>query len=246
MRILLYTGKGGVGVTTVAAATALTCAERGARTLLLSADAGPALATILGRPVGGAPLPVADGLWAQRADVAYEERTSWQGLGAWLQEVLAWRAVAAAPVAELSLLPGVDSVLTLDLLARHAEEARYDVLVVDGAPSDIMLTLLNLVELAGTMPDIAPERARSTLDLVGRLARPYLARLTAAPLPDDALLDRLRAALARLLNLRATLLDGGPLTVRLVLTAEQAVRADTHRRFTALHLHGFQIGRAHV
>src|SRR5438128_11960290 len=105
-RIIVYTGKGGVGKTSVAAATALLCAERGQRTLVISTDIAHSLADSFDLPLGGEPTPVAENLWGQEADVYYNVRRYWRTVQRYVQSVFKWRGLAAVLAGQLTGLAG--------------------------------------------------------------------------------------------------------------------------------------------
>src|SRR5262245_57598414 len=143
MRILVYTGKGGVGKTSVAAATAVQLAASGQRTLVLSTDAAHSLADSLDRPLGPDPVAVADRLWGQEVDSLREAERSWGAVQRWLTSVLHWADVADVNSEELLVFPGLEELLSLMQILRHAREGHYDVLVVDCAPTGEALRLLS-------------------------------------------------------------------------------------------------------
>ena len=106
MRIILYTGKGGVGKTSVSAATAVRAAQRGYRTLVMSTDLAHSLADSLDVPLGPEPVEVAPNLWAQETDVYHNLRTHWGSIQEWLRSLIAWRQVDDIVADEVSVLPG--------------------------------------------------------------------------------------------------------------------------------------------
>ena len=143
MRILLFTGKGGVGKTTTAAATALACADRGARTLVLSTDPAHSLADAFDLTLGTQPTVVAPGLWGQQLDATERMEESWGDIQAWLQDVFAWAGLDAVEAEELAVLPGLDEIFALADLKAHASSGEWDVIVVDCAPTAETLRLLS-------------------------------------------------------------------------------------------------------
>ena len=147
MRVLLFTGKGGVGKTTTAAATALQCAERGARTIVLSTDPAHSLADAFDLDLGSTPTPVVDGLWGQQLDAQERMEESWQDIQAYLREVFAWAGVEGLEAEELSVIPGLDEVFSLSDIKTYADSGEWDVIVVDCAPTAETIRFLSLPDI---------------------------------------------------------------------------------------------------
>src|ERR1044071_3312861 len=147
-RIILYTGKGGVGKTSVAAATARRCAATGARTLVLSTDPAHSLAESLQTPVGAEPTDAGDGVWAQQVQAQDELERNWSAAQEWLGGVLAERGVERIAAEELTVPPGADELFSLLQLKRHAESGDWDAIVVDCAPTGETLRLLSFPDAA--------------------------------------------------------------------------------------------------
>jgi arsenite/tail-anchored protein-transporting ATPase len=235
MRVLLFTGKGGVGKTTAAAATAALAARRGLKTLLVTTDAAGTLPEVLGAPVGAEPTEVADGLAARQVDTRALLAARWDTVQGYLLRVLDPDGDDAVAAEELTVLPGAEEVLALLALRDAAAEGRWDVLVCDCAPTGETLRLLALPESLPWYLD----RLLGTDRRLARVLRPVLGH-AGVPLPDTGVLeavDRLRADLA---DARA-LLTGPDASVRLVLTPESAVVAEARRAHTALALHGYRV-----
>lgn len=237
MRVLLYTGKGGVGKTSVAAATALRCAALGSRTLVVSTDSAHSLADAFDAPCGPAPSRLDDRLWATQIDIERETASHWGALEGWLRSVLSARGLDPVLAAELAALPGMGELVGLLALVDHAESGDFDVLVVDCAPTAETLRLL-------MFPDVARLWLDRAMPLDGWLARgvrPLLARLRGVPPPDDGVFDSLQDLLGRLTRARETLADADVTSVRLVLTPDRVVIAESQRLATALSLYGYPV-----
>jgi len=146
-RVLLFTGKGGVGKTTAAAATALRCADRNLRTLVLSTDPAHSLADAFDVTLGPLAAPVVSNLWGQQLDAQDRLEDAWYEIQAWLLEVMAWAGVDAVEAEELAMVPGLDEVFALADIRRHASSGEWDVVVVDCAPTAETLRLLSLPEV---------------------------------------------------------------------------------------------------
>ena len=143
-RILLFTGKGGVGKTTCAAATALRAAEMGYRTLVLSSDPAHSLADALDRPLGPEPELVAPNLWAQEVDLYYSMKKYWGNMRELMLTVFRWQGVDAVAAEEMAALPGMNEGSVLLWLEQFYRSGDYDLIVVDSAPTGETLTLLTL------------------------------------------------------------------------------------------------------
>ena len=237
MRILLTTGKGGVGKTSVAAATALRCADAGLRTLVLSTDPAHSLADALDVPIGARPTPVEAGLDAVQLDAQQHLEDNWREIRAYLVALLRWSGIGEVEAEELAVLPGLEEVLSLIDLLQHAESGAYDVLVVDCAPTAETLRLLSLPDALGWyMERVFPIERK-----VARALRPVLGRMTTMPLPEDALMGAAERLYRNLERVRELLVDPEVTTVRLVVNAEKVVVAEALRTATYLGLFGYAI-----
>ncbi len=244
MRILLFTGKGGVGKTTLAAGTAALSARSGRRTLVLSTDAAHSLADALDVPRGlrassatlREPTRVARGLWVQQVDAQHRFEQSWAEIQRYLLSVLDVAGVDPVAAEELTVLPGAEEVLALLELRLHAASRRWDVVVVDCAPTAETLRLLALPEALGWyMQRVFPVERR-----VVKALRPVLSRAAGVPMPGDSVFDALERLHAELDEVRA-LLTSPETSVRLVLTPESLVLAEARRSYTTLSLFGYRV-----
>ena len=236
LRTLLFTGKGGVGKTTAAAATATVTAARGLRTLVLSTDSAHSLADAFGVSVGGEPTQLADRLHIQQVDAQERFESAWSEVQGYLRSVLDSAGVDPIAAEELTVLPGAEEVLALLELRSQARSGRWDVLVVDCAPTAETLRLLALPEALGWyMERILPAERR-----VVRLLRPMLTRASGVPMPRDSVFDAVERLHADLAEVRTLLTDPGA-SVRLVLTPEAVVLAEARRTLTSLSLYGYRV-----
>jgi arsenite-transporting ATPase len=237
VRIVLITGKGGVGKTTVAAATALHAAQRGHRTLVLSTDVAHSLADVLDVQLGHEPVQVAPHLQAQQLDGRRRLEDSWSDIREYLVELLGWAGADAIDAAELASLPGLDEVFALENLRDHALSGEYDLLVVDCAPTAETLRLLALPEILEWYLD----RVFPTHRRLAKLTRPVLRRATSMPLADDRLFESFARFTQRLDGVKDLLADRSTTSVRLVTTPEQVVIAETRRTYAYLSLFGYAV-----
>jgi arsenite-transporting ATPase len=237
VRIVLVTGKGGVGKTTVAAATAIQAAQRGHRTLVLSTDVAHSLGDVLDTPLGHEVATVAPRLDAQQLDGRRRLEESWAEIRGYLVQLLGWAGADAIDAAELASLPGLEEVFALENLRDHARSGAYDLLVVDCAPTAETLRLLALPEILEWYLD----RVFPTHRRLARLTRPLLRRATSMPLADDALFESFSRFTERLDGVKELLADQATTSVRLVTTAEQVVVAETRRTYAYLSLFGYGV-----
>jgi arsenite-transporting ATPase len=234
-RILVYTGKGGVGKTSVAAATAVACADRGYRTIVLSTDIAHSLGDAFDRQLGPTPLEIAPNLWAQESDVFFNVSRYWGRIQAYAASVLRWRGLDEVMAEEMTVLPGMDEVGSLLWIADHHDSGLYDVVVVDAAPTGETLRLLSLPEAARWwMEKIEPLGRRIT-----KLAGPLVQRVVGMPMPGDDVFNAGEELFARLEHMHNLLTDHDKTSVRVVLTLEQVVIAEAQRSFTYFHLYGY-------
>ena len=236
MRVLLLTGKGGVGKSTVAAGTAALAAASGLRTLVLSTDAAHSLGDAFGTPVGPEPTEVAERLHVQQVDAQLRFEQSWAEIQGYLLSVLDVAGVDPVAAEEMTVIPGAEEVLALLERRVHARSGRWDVVVVDCAPTAETLRLLALPEALGWyMERVFPVERR-----VVKALRPVLTRAAGVPMPEDSVFDAVERLHGELDEVRA-LLTGPDASVRLVLTPEAVVLAEARRSFTTLSLFGYRV-----
>ncbi len=236
VRILFYTGKGGVGKTSVAAATAVRAAELGYRTVILSTDLAHSLADSLDVPLGPEPVPVAHNLWGQETDIYHNIQTHWGAVQEWLNALMLWQGGVDSLVAdELTVLPGMDELANLLWINRHRESGQYDVIVVDAAPTGETLRLLSFPDVARWwMERIFPVQRRAM-----GVARPLLSAFIDMPLPTDQVYDTIQKLFAELDRLHRMLIDPTLTSLRLVLNPEKMVVAEAQRTHTYFQLFGY-------
>jgi arsenite-transporting ATPase len=234
-RTILITGKGGVGKTSVAAATARRCAAAGQDTIVLSTDPAHSLADALGRSLGSEPERVGPRLWAQQVCAQEEMERNWAAVQAWLRPLLVERGVDRISAEELTVPPGLDELFSLLALKRHHEEARFAVVVVDCAPTGETLRLLSF-------PDVARWWLEKVFPQQGSLmaaARPLARAVLDVSLPGDEVLDDVGRLVRGLIAMHEILRDTERATVRLVMTPDRMVVDEARRTFTYLNLYGY-------
>ena len=237
MRIILFTGKGGVGKTTIASATALRIAATGLKTLIMSTDPAHSLSDAFDTELGEEAVEVAPNLWAEQLDPQRQLEDSWQDIQKHVMKVLNWAGVNEIESEELALIPGLDEVFSLADVKRHHDEAVYDTLIVDCAPTGETLRLLSLPDvLSWYMERIFPVERR-----VMGVLRPVAKRVTTLPLPGVEVYDAVRRFYDRLDGVRRILTDGAVTSVRLVVNPERMVIAEAKRTYTYLNLFGYRV-----
>jgi arsenite-transporting ATPase len=235
-RTILYTGKGGVGKTSVAAATARRCAAAGLRTLAFSTDAAHSLAESFAlSPVpGGEPRPVAHNLSVLEVDAQAELTRHWAGVQAWLGGMLAERGIDRIAAEELTVLPGMDEVFALLRLRELHDSGDWDAIIVDCAPTGETLRMLSFPEIAGWWLERAVPLERQLL-----AAAPLAQALLSIPMPGTAVFADLQKLSENLLAMNALLRDHRHTSVRLVMTPDRMVVGEAMRTFTYLNLYGY-------
>ena len=234
-RILLYTGKGGVGKTSTAAATALACADRGYRTMVLSTDIAHSLGDVFGVSLGPEAREIAPKLWGQESDVYHNVSRYWGRIQEYAASVLRWRGLDDVLAEEMTVLPGMDEVGSLLWIADHHDSGLYDVIVVDAAPTGETLRLLSLPEAVKWWMEKVEPIGRK----ISRLTGPIVNRVVGLPMPSDEVFDAGEELFARLEHMRALLADPEKTSVRVVLTLEQVVIKEAQRAFTYFHLYAY-------
>ncbi|MCW2539759.1 MAG: Arsenite efflux ATP-binding protein ArsA [Frankiales bacterium] len=237
MRIILFTGKGGVGKSTTAAATAIRLADRGVKTLIVSTDGAHSLGDAFGRPLGDEPTELLPGLAGAELQTQHRFEAAWQDVHRYLTSLLS-QDTDPITADELTVLPGIDEVLSLLAVRELAGNGRWDALVVDCAPTAETLRLLALPEaLNWYLQRVLPmQRA------LARGLRPMAALFGRAPAgPDTAVFDAVLRLSEGLAAVRAMLSDPQLTSIRLVTTPERMVVAETRRTFTALALYGYPV-----
>jgi arsenite-transporting ATPase len=234
-RTILYTGKGGVGKTSVAAATARRCAAAGARTLVISTDPAHSLADVLQAEVGGEPTKVAKRLRAQQVQAQDELEHHWSAVSEWLGSLLLERGVDRIAAEELTVPPGGDELFSLLVLKNHAESEDWDVIVVDCAPTGETLRLLSFPDAARWWLDKVLGREQSMLSAARPLARMFLD----VQLPDEKVVGEVQRLVGNLVAMHELLRDASRVSMRLVMTPDRMVVAEAMRTFTYLNLYGY-------
>jgi arsenite/tail-anchored protein-transporting ATPase len=234
-RTILYTGKGGVGKTSVAACTARACAAAGQRTLIISTDPAHSLSESLGASLGAEPSPVADRLWGQEVNAQEEMERHWSGVQEWLGDVFVERGVDQISAQELTVPPGMDELFSLLRLQAAHESPDWDTIIVDCAPTGETLRLLSF-------PDVARWWIEKVFPLERQIlaaARPLARSLLDIQLPSSAVFADIQRLSTNLIAMNEILRDRERCTVRLVMNPDKMVIGEAMRTFTYLNLYGY-------
>lgn len=234
-RTILYTGKGGVGKTSVAAATALACAKDGLRTVVMSTDPAHSLSDSLDTPLDAEPRAVTKNLFAQEVQANEEMERHWASVQDWLTELLAGRGLERITAEELTVPPGFDELFALLQIKEHHDGGEFDVVVVDCAPTGETLRLLSF-------PDVAKWWIEKVFPWERRLiaaARPIAKTFFDLPLPDAAVYNEIEGLVGNLVQMNEILRDRKKTSVRLVMTPDKMVINEAMRTFTYLNLYGY-------
>ena len=237
MRVILMTGKGGVGKTSVAAATGLRCAELGHRTLVLSTDPAHSLADSFDIELGHDPRLVRPNLWGAELDALMELEGNWGAVKRYITQVLQARGLDGVQAEELAILPGMDEIFGLVRMKRHYDENEYDVLIIDSAPTGTALRLLSLPEVGGWYM----RRFYKPLQAMSVALRPFVEPLfkpiAGFSLPDKEVMDAPYEFYEQIEALEKILTDNTKTSVRLVTNPEKMVIKETSRAHAYLSLY---------
>ncbi|TMC90643.1 MAG: ArsA family ATPase [Chloroflexi bacterium] len=235
MRVILFTGKGGVGKTSVAAATAVHCAKSGYRTVVMSTDPAHSLGDSFDIELGTSLTQISSHLWAHEVSALHEMQRHWKRLHEYAVEVFATQGLDEVVAEEVANPPGMDEIASLMWIKHYAQRAEHDVLIVDCAPTGETLQLLTFPDAAKWWLDkIYPWERRAM-----RVARPVLQPLMDIPLPNDEVFASLKGLLLDLDGMRKVLTDPAMTTVRIVLNLEKMVVKEAKRAFSYLSLFGY-------
>ena len=228
MRILIYTGKGGVGKTSIAAATALYLSKRGKNVLVMSTDQAHSLSDSFEVSLNSSPLEIRDQLWALEIDPVAESRKAWGNLRDYLKEIISQKANGGLEADEVLLFPGLDELFSLLKILDAVESNTYDVIVVDCAPTGETLSLLRYPERLSLLADKLLPSVRNFTSAFGGL----ISRKTTVPKPRDEVFAEFDHLVKRLSRLREILTDRSICSMRIVLTPERIVYEEARKNYS--------------
>jgi len=235
VRVILYMGKGGVGKTSIATATALRSAQLGYRTVILSTDSAHSLSDSFNLTLGGELRPIMPNLWGQEPEISQALDTRWGTIERWMSALLAWRGMAEIVADDMAVLPGMEELANLLYIVDYYRSEEYDVIIVDCAPTGETLRLLAFPEvLHWWMTRMFPIGRKAA-----RLVQPVVSKLTHIPMPDDKVFASIEHLFSELDLIRVALTNQDVTSMRLVVNPEKMVIKEAQRTFTYLNLYGY-------
>ncbi|PMB18079.1 arsenic-transporting ATPase [Fischerella thermalis CCMEE 5205] len=237
MRVILMTGKGGVGKTSVAAATGLRCAELGYRTLVLSTDPAHSLADSFDLELEHTPRQICPKLWGAELDALQELEGNWGAVKRYITQVLQARGLDGVQAEELAVLPGMDEIFGLVRMKRHYDEGDFDVLIIDSAPTGTALRLLSLPEVSGWYMRRFYKPFQNISVALRPLVEPLFKPIAGFSLPDKEVMDAPYEFYQQIEALEKVLTDNTQTSVRLVTNPEKMVIKESLRAHAYLSLY---------
>ncbi|MGJ3245878.1 MAG: TRC40/GET3/ArsA family transport-energizing ATPase [Elainellaceae cyanobacterium] len=237
MRVILMTGKGGVGKTSVAAATGLRCAELGHKTLVLSTDPAHSLADSFDMELEHTPKQVRPNLWGAELDALMELEGNWGAVKRYITQVLQARGLEGVEAEELAILPGMDEIFSLVRMKRHYDEGEFDVLIIDSAPTGTALRLLSLPEVAGWYMRRFYKPLQAVSVALRPLVEPIFRPIAGFSLPNQEVMDAPYEFYQQIEELEKVLTDNAKTSVRLVTNPEKMVIKESLRAHAYLSLY---------
>ncbi len=237
MRIILFTGKGGVGKTSISAATAIRSAQLGHRTIVVSTDPAHSLGDSFDQAIGPEPIQLAPNLWAQEVDLLHQMEQNWGTVQQYLATLFAWRGMDGMMAEEASILPGMEELASLLQIGSLVESGDYDVIVVDMAPTGATLQLLAFPEMASWYIEKIFPFERTAM----KIARPIMRSVSDIPMPEEDFFNAVESLVRDLSKLEALLTDRDISSVRMVVNPEKMVIKEAQRAFTYLNLYNLPV-----
>lgn len=237
MRIILYTGKGGVGKTSIAAATAVKCAKEGRRTLVVSTDPAHSLGDSFDMKLQNEPVEIRENLWAQEIDSIHEVEEGWGKIQEYMTTLFTSKSVKDITTQELTVFPGMEDLLSLIRILKYYKEGRFDIIIIDCAPTGETLALLSFPEmLRWWMEKLFPIKKKA-IKYVGPIAESLLK----VPMPSGQVLDEIDNMYYQLDEMKKVFSDRETTSIRIVVNPEKMVIKEAQRSFTYLNIYDFNV-----
>ncbi len=237
MRVILYTGKGGVGKTSIAACTAAHIAARGRRVLIVSTDQAHSLSDSFDIKLGNSPREIAENLYGMEIDTVTENEMAWGSIKAYFKQLLTLKAKDGIETEELLVFPGVGELLSLIKIKEIYDEGLYDVLIVDCAPTGETMSLLKFPDVfRGWMEKLFPFKRKAA-----KLAGPIVESTTKIPMPKDDVFAEMEKLYSKMDELHGLMMDKKVVSIRIVTTPEKIVIKEAKRSFSYLHLYDYNV-----
>jgi len=237
IRVIIYTGKGGVGKTSVAAATAIRLANLGKRTIIMSTDSAHSLSDCLEIPLSGKKERISENLDAVEIDVQYEIETKWAEIQKYIADLLESQGIEPVTAKELAVFPGMEFMSALFYVEDFSKTEDYDIVIIDTAPTADTIRLLSY-------PDVANWYFEKMFGFVRNLikvARVTIGRVMRTPIPSDRFLEDIESIRTRMTRVKEIMTDSEQTSVRLVLNPEKMVITESMRAYTYLSLYGYTV-----
>lgn len=236
-RIILYTGKGGVGKSSLAAISAVHIANTGKKVLIMSTDLAHSLSDSFDIKLDKEPTKIDNNLYGMEIDTVYESEKSWKHLKSYFKELLTIQGNGGIEVEELLVFPGLEELFSMFKILEMYEQNVYDVIVVDCAPTGETLSLLKYPEkLSGFLEKVLPIK-RKGVQIVG----PAVETIMKIPMPKDNVFDDIEYVMEKMKRLQNIMLNKEVVSLRIVTTPEQIVIREAKRNFTYLHLYHYNV-----
>lgn len=237
MRIILYTGKGGVGKTSAAAATACRIAKEGKKVLIMSTDQAHSLSDSFDIRLSNEPVQISDNLFAMEIDAVLENEKSWGSIKGYIEKLMVLKAEKTVESEELLVFPGFDELMSLLKIKEIHDEGKYDVLIVDCAPTGETMSLLKFPDLfKWWMEKLFPLERKGA-----KIARPIINAIIKVPVPDEETFDEVERLYMKIEQLHRLLQDKEAVSIRIVTTPEKIVIKEAKRSFSFLHLFEYNV-----
>ncbi|AFQ43936.1 ArsA family ATPase [Desulfosporosinus meridiei] len=237
MRIILYTGKGGVGKTSIAASTALQSAKKGQKTLVVSTDRAHSLGDSLDIKLSPEPQEIRPNLWAQEIDSVHEVEKGWGQVQKYLTTLFTAKTIKDITTEELTVFPGMEDLLSLLRILKYYKEKTFEVIIIDCAPTGETLALLSFPEmLRWWMDKLFPIKRKAV-----KFMRPVAEPILGIPLPTDSVMEEIEKIYHELDEMRQVFSDREITSIRIVVNPEKMVVKEAQRSFTYLNIYDFNV-----